>query len=79
MWFPGGGGGSLDLIFFRRGVIQNLDDGLKFQPPPPPPLIIKIVACILYFDHIYCTVPDNLYNVEFQYLTVYITHDYLNI
>ena len=39
MWFPGGGGGgaaSLDLNFARRvgGVIQNLDDGSKFQPPP---------------------------------------------
>ena len=32
MWFPGGGG-SLDLNFVRRGVIQNnLDDGLKFHP-----------------------------------------------
>ena len=31
-------GGSLDLNFVRRGggggVIQNLDDGSKFQPPP---------------------------------------------
>ena len=27
MWFPGG---SLDLNFVRRGVIQNLDDGSKF-------------------------------------------------
>ena len=32
----GGGGGSLDFNFVRRGVIQNLDDGSKFQPPPPP-------------------------------------------
>ena len=32
-----GGGGSLDLNFVRRGggVIQNLDDGSKFQPAPP--------------------------------------------
>ena len=38
MWFPGGGGGvSLDLNFVRRGegVIQNLDDGSKFQPDQP--------------------------------------------
>ena len=37
MWFPGGGAGSLDLNFVSRGgggVIQNLDDGSKFQPPP---------------------------------------------
>ena len=25
-----GGGGSWDLNFVRRGVIQNLDDGSKF-------------------------------------------------
>ena len=32
MWFQGG---SLDLNFVRRrGVIQKLDDGSKFQPPP---------------------------------------------
>ena len=29
MWFPGGGG-SLDLNFVRRGVIQNLEGGSKF-------------------------------------------------
>ena len=36
MWFPGGGV-SLDLNFVRRGegVIQNLDDGSKFQPAHP--------------------------------------------
>ena len=36
MWLPGG---SLDLNFVRMGgggVIQNLDEGSKFQPPPPP-------------------------------------------
>ena len=39
-WGGGGGGqvifpmGSLDLNFVRRGVIQNLDDGSKFQPAP---------------------------------------------
>ena len=30
----GGGGVSLDLNLIRRGVIQNLDDGSKFQPAP---------------------------------------------
>ena len=36
MWLPGGGGGSLDLNFVRRGggSFQNLNDGSKFQPPP---------------------------------------------
>ena len=28
--------GSLDLNLVRRGVIQNLDDGSKFQLTPPP-------------------------------------------
>ena len=30
------GGGSFDLNFVKGGgVIQNLDDGSKFQPVPP--------------------------------------------
>ena len=32
MWFPGGGGGALDLNFVKSGgggVIQNFDDGSK--------------------------------------------------
>ena len=35
MWFPEEGG-SLNLNFVRRGVIQNLDDGSKFQQAPTP-------------------------------------------
>ena len=47
MWFPGGGG-SFDLNFVRSGVIQNLDDGSKFQPHPPPPPDTKIMSGPLY-------------------------------
>ena len=43
MWIPGVGGK------FRRGVIQNLDNGSKsqLQPPPPPPPDTSIMGGLL--------------------------------